>query len=154
MSYCFDTNTLLDAGERYYPIDSFPTLWEKFEELIAANRLIAPEVVLTELTAKSDWTAQWAKDHSGIFLPITPDIQTQVTDILTAHPTLVDPERHRSEADPFIIAMAAVKGFAVVTSERRRAGAVGRLKIPDVCDALQVRCVTLLDVFRTEGWTF
>jgi Domain of unknown function (DUF4411) len=43
---------------------------------------------------------------------------------------------------------------AVVTGERRRTKSADRPNIPDVCDALDIPCLTLLDLMRAEGWRF
>jgi hypothetical protein len=50
----------------------------------------------------------------------------------------------RSGADPFVVAL--------VTEETRRG--IELPKIPDVCDAIGVRCIGLVDFVEEQGWTF
>ena len=86
-----------------------------------------------------------------LFVPIDEPIQVEVSEILRAHPRLVDQRRGRSRADPFVIALAKTKAATVVTGEQR-SQKPGVPKIPDVCDALSIRSVGLLDFFRERGW--
>ena len=77
-------------------------------------------------------------------------IQVAVAAILANHQRLVDTRKNRSQADPFVIALAQLHGFAVVTGERPT-GRPDRPHIPDVCTALNIRCISLLELFREQG---
>lgn len=87
----------------------------------------------------------------GQFIPIDETIQRNVAAILTDHKKLIDTRRGRSSADPFVIALAQIESAAVVTGERP-SGTLDRPNIPDVCTALGIRCLTLLQLFREQGW--
>jgi hypothetical protein len=63
----------------------------------------------------------------------------------------VDTKKSRSVSDPFVIATASVNGAAVVTSELP-SGNIQKPKIPDVCVAENISCITLLQLFLAEGW--
>jgi hypothetical protein len=54
-------------------------------------------------------------------------------------------------ADPFVIAKAAIDGRAVVTMERFRPNAV---KIPNICQYFGVKCLSLEECMEEEGWQF
>jgi len=51
--YCIDTSTMIDAGERYYPIDIFPGFWERLDGLVDAGRLKAPATLIDERKRKT-----------------------------------------------------------------------------------------------------
>ena len=53
--------------------------------------------------------------------------------------------------DPFVIAIAMVKSGTVVTEETD--GNIAKPRIPDVCDALGVHCLTLMEYIEAQGWT-
>ena len=53
-------------------------------------------------------------------------------------------------ADGFVIALAQWQGLTVVTAENRR----GPEKIPNICNAKSVDCVSLADMIESEGWNF
>jgi hypothetical protein len=61
--------------------------------------------------------------------------------------------KNRNRADPFVIAVAGLRGATVVTGEGSD-GTADRPKIPFVCSQLRIPCIRLLDVIRAEGWSF
>ena len=153
MRYSVDTSALLDGWVRYYPPDTFSSLWRRLEELIGEGELRATEEVLHELAKKSDDVHAWARDQDGLFLDLDEEIQVAVAEILADHPKLVDTRANRSAADPFVIALARLNRCAVVTGERLT-GSLDRPNIPDVCQVLDIECIDLLAVMRQQGWTF
>jgi hypothetical protein len=103
-----------------------------------------------ELEKKSDGAIKWAKQQKGLFVPIDDGVQREVAGVLAAHPRLVAAKRGRNAADPFVIALARLRGAVVVTQESPTA----KDKVPEVCRALAVPCVNLIGLIRREGWTF
>ncbi len=149
--YSFDTSSLMAARIRMYPPDLFPSVWAKFEELVNVGRILVPDEVFTELTKKDDDVSKWAKQRTAMIVPLAPDVTAAMTDILSRHPMLMAKGSRRNGADPWVIAVAKVRNAAVVTEE----GSGGkRTKIPDVCHAEKVECLSVLGVIRLEGWTF
>ncbi|MBI1904346.1 MAG: DUF4411 family protein [Planctomycetia bacterium] len=111
---------------------------------------------------KADEVLQWAKMRKGVFHRPDAVQQSTVKAILARFPDLVDASRLSPEADPFVVALAIARNdeqksvmfptkWVVVTQERF---SQGRPKIPNVCAALGVECVDILEVFRREKWTF
>lgn len=153
MPYCFDTNAFIDCWTRLYPIDVFPGIWDRLEALAQAGDLVCPREVLDELSRKEDGIYRWAKDRQEfIFVELDSDIQDATTAILASHPRLVKEFAQRTQADPFVIAVAQVRKIAVVTQERP--GKPSRPMIPDVCGDLGVECIDVLTFIREQGWTF
>lgn len=153
MKYSIDTSAILDAWLRYYPPDVFPALWLKLDELIDNGTLQATEEVLSELERKDDDVYAWAAERDALFIPIDDDIQPIVSEILKDYPKLLDTRLNRSAGDPFVIALAKLEGCTVVTGEHPT-GTMDRPNIPDVCAALGIRCISVLDMIREEGWRF
>lgn len=153
LQYSIDTSALLDAWVRWYPPDIFSRLWENIDALIDEGNLIASEEVLVELEKKDDDVYSWAKERSHIFQPITEDIQIAVTEILKGFPTLVDSRRDRSQADPFVIALAKASDCTVVTGERN-IGTSNKPRIPIVCHHFGVRYINIVSLIREQGWRF
>jgi hypothetical protein len=121
------------------------------DELINQRVVIASEEVLDELEVKHDEAWEWARQRD-MFVPTDEEIQRTVSHILEEHPNLVDVRRERSGVDPFVIALAQVEHCTVVTGEGH--GTSKRPKIPDVCEALRIRCIDVLQLFRDQGWAF
>ena len=59
----------------------------------------------------------------------------------------------RNRADPFVIALASVRGATVVTGEGSD-GTDSRPKIPYICEVMGLLCTRFLGVVQTEGWRF
>ncbi len=153
MIYCIDTSAILDGWVRYYPPDVFPALWKNLEAMIEAEELIAPEEVLREIEKKEDELHKWVKSHEKMFHPLDEAVQRATAEILTKFPRLVDSEKERSRADPFVIALAKTVDCPVVTGEKA-AGTKDRPKIPTVCDHFGVRHLSLLGLIREKAWRF
>lgn len=152
MDYSIDTSALLDGWRRYYPPDVFPSVWQRIDGLISDGRLSATEEVLFELAKKDDEVFEWAKQRSGMFVPIDEQIQRTVASILAEHKKLLDTRRGRSGADPFVIALAQITKATVVTGERATGSLDRRPNIPDVCAAMGIRQISLLQLFREQRW--
>jgi predicted nucleic acid-binding protein len=153
LKYCIDTSALLDGWVRWYPPDTFQTLWDNIGALIDNGIMVAPEEVFTELAKKDDDVYKWAKKNKSMFLSPVEDIQIATAEILNIYPRLVDSRKDRSQADPFVIAVARVHNLAVVTEEKGP-GTEDRPKIPNVCAHFGIKYMRLLDMIRDQGWRF
>jgi len=121
--------------------------------VIAEGRMVAPDEVLAELKRKLDAPYRWAKKQGGLFVPLELPIQEAAAAILKQFPKLVDTRTDRMSADPFVIALAQVQGCAVVTGERPT-NSLQKPNIPDVCRALNIPCLSMMELFRSERWVF
>jgi len=114
---------------------------------------MCPKAVLNELEKKDDDLLSWAKLHSGkLIIEHDHAIQNTVTQIM-ADPVLqklVDVNRDRSAADPFVVATAKTRELILVTQEDY--GKKTAVKIPNVCDALGVTHIKLVDLVIAEKW--
>ena len=152
MAFCVDTSAWLDGWHRYYPRDVFPTLWRNVEERVSSGEIFASEEVYIELQKKDDDLHDWIKERKSMLVAANEVIQRRVAQLLTDYPRLVDSLKGRSQADPFVIATAIETSSVVVTGEAR--GTAARPRIPFVCQELNVRCVTFLDMIRELTLTY
>lgn len=151
MKYSIDTSALYDGWKQYpYRIAIFAPVWQVLESMITEGKLIATCEVMGEIQRRDEDLHQWARAHKEMFVPIDHDIQVAVRDILKNHPRLVDTAKNRSMVDPWIIALAKVRQCAVVTHERPSTKA-GIIRIPDVCDALGIRWMTILEMIEEQS---
>jgi hypothetical protein len=151
--YSLDTSSLVESWRRYYPPDVFPSLWqEHLPTLVASGDLRATEEVRTELERQDDELLEWAAAQAGLFIEVDEQVQRGVRDILVTYANLVDANRGRSGADPFVIALAQVNACSVVTEEKPRS--LLHPKIPDVCAGLGIACVNMLALIREQGWRY
>ena len=150
MSYCVDTSALLDAWVRYYPPDVFETLWKQLDSLVAKGRLVAIDEVRRELEKKDDELFKWVSARPAMIVTLDEELQTAALPIINRFPSLTNTKSLMSgAADPFVIALAQARALTVVTAEQSRPS---KPRIPDVCKALGVPFITLVEMFRREGW--
>ncbi len=155
-----DSSSLIDLN-RYNPIDVFPSVWKNLESLINQGFLVSPLEVFNEITQMDDELAKWAKKQRNFFRDPTEKQIEIVKDILKSYPSMVREDR-KYDADPWVIALAVemkndtqrtlleVKRI-VVTEEKIRGQ---RIKIPYVCKKYMVDSISIIEMFRIEGWKF
>ena len=149
--YAIDTSSLIEGWQFTYPPDVFPGVWTQLQELAESGRLIASEEVLHELKRKADALYAWARGLKAMFVPHDEEIQKAVREILKDHRNLLNSKKGKSGADPFVVAVAVVKKCDVVTHERRTGDLKNHPKIPDVCDVLGIRYLSLTTLLREQG---
>lgn len=156
--YSVDTSTLMDWQARFYPTDVFVGLKVRIEALISDGKLCGPEIVREELdSVGTPALKSWAKSQSGLFVPLEPQLQGETAAIQSRYPELVDVKSGRESADPWVIALAKLRGWTVVsqeTSASEKRKPPKSYYIPDVCRHLGIPCINLLGLMRKEGWTF
>lgn len=166
--YLLDSCVLINAARDYYRFDCVPEYWEWIEYWGANGRVKIPEETYGELTgdtpsrrnssraSPSDILSDWARKptvKSALVLNDSLDdgLVTNITN--RGYGTdLTDEEQAQIGTDPLLVAYAFKKKKYrwVVTSEtskpkRQRA----KRKIPDVCNAVGVRCCDPFEFIRT-----
>jgi hypothetical protein len=151
--YSGDTSALLDGLERYYVESSFPGVWEKVDELIADGRFFISEEVYEEAKKRTGVVKAWCdRDKTGkLIVPTDAAVTREVKAILAETPRLVMALKDRNRADPFVIAVAKLRGATVVTGEGDD-GSEKHPKIPYVCAKRHVLSTTFTKLIRDERW--
>jgi predicted nucleic acid-binding protein len=147
--YCIDTSALIAAWYERYKPNRFPRLWAQFDALIEARRLFSSVMVLDECSRRSPELHEWLKDRTGMFLAPDEAVQARVKHIVNTYRGLVAQGKEKFAADPFLIATAQIHGHTVVSEE---AGPDSLRKIPGVCRAENVPCISLMELFDGEDW--
>lgn len=151
MPFSLDTSGILDAWVRHYPPDVFPAIWSQMDVSARNGEIFIIEEVVHELEKKDDGIHKWVKLREMAVVPIDSQVQENVVKIMAKYTRLVDSKKNRSVGDPWVIALAKVRGLTVVTGEKAT-GNLAKPKIPDVCKDLGLPCVEMIDFFRTQGW--
>lgn len=147
--FVIDACALMNANHHYSMSSQFfSRVWDTFGEMISKGELISTSEVMDEL--KDEKLAAWAKQHHECFLPLSKDIQDETKAILKQYPLLIQMKSVKnSNADPFLIATAMVNNGTIVTDERFGDEKNGQIKIPNVCRAKNIPCITLQE-FMSE----
>lgn len=152
--YSIDTSALIHGWVRAYPPDVIPALWDRLDALIADGRLLASREVLIELEKKADDLHAWCKQRGAMFVDIDDAIQAHMVTVMGRYPKLVDTTKGKSGADPFVLALAMAHNPVLTVVTEEKGGSASSPKIPYVCQQEDVRCISLLQFIRQEGWTF
>lgn len=151
MTWCIDTSALVEPWTRLYPPDVFAPVWKELSAMAHEGLLIAPVEVKLELGRQQDSLYKWACDLDSFFIDEDRALVEKQYIIVNEHPGLVKPNSTKSAADPWVIALAELRGIPVVTYEdRARQNAAP--KIPNVCDRRGIATVRLVDVLRARGF--
>ena len=155
MQYVFDANVFIIFFEYYYE-KRFPSLWDKFNDMISNGSILSVREVYNEIVRNRKIT-QWVKDNSKIFTLPTPNETNFVGKIFQVphFQALISQKsilQGKPVADPFIIAKAKIINGSVVTNEKFEKNAA---KIPNVCQHFDdIPYYNLEDFMEKENWKF
>lgn len=156
MIYVFDNSPLSALFRNYYP-GRFPTLWQKFDRLVAAGELISTREVMRELEdGPSDLARAWCNDNKDCFSTPTAAEGKFIVKIYAVQHFQQNIEQKKllrggKNADPFVVAKAATCKGTVVTLEKLKVNAA---KIPNICKHFKVPCLSLEEFMEAESWRF
>ncbi len=154
--YVFDTSPLSTLFKNYYP-KRFPTLWRNFDAIVTGGNLVSTREAYRELLdGPSAECRQWAESNQPLFS--TPNASegafvARIYSVRHFHQNIEQQKLLKGgrNADPFIIARAAVESRTVVTMELFKENAA---KVPNICRHFSVPCMTLEEFMEAEQWQF
>lgn len=156
MLYLLDASVLIDAKNKYYPIERVPQFWEWIINNAEHNRIKIPYEILRELEAgkKEGELFKWVKTNKkNLLLDEQVDHQLLINEVMEQgyeieKPTIID--LRKIGRDPFLIAYAlASPDRCVVTLEASKPSAKrANRRIPDVCEQLNIRCIDTFAMLR------
>lgn len=156
MTYVLDTNAFFQLFHSYYR-DRFPTLWGNFDGLVENGLITSTREVYREIEDDREQSLRdWASENKEIFPTPTAAEARFVSRIFAIRHFQQVIEQKKlykggKNADPFVIARAAVLDATVVTMESEpRNGA----KIPNICRKFSIPCISLEGFMEQEGWRF
>ena len=158
MAYLLDANVFISAKNLHYGFDFCPAFWDWLIESNATGAVFSIEKVGDELKALADDLSEWAKARGdGFFL--RPDPATLPS--LGVVSTWATGQRYEAAAtstflqlaDYYLIAQAHAGGHTVVTHEVPSAS-TRKVKIPDACIGLGIKCMTPYEMLRLERARF
>ncbi len=165
MLYLLDTNVLIDAKNRYYPIERIPQFWNWIVQQSIEGNVKVPRQVIDEILDPEDEEAPaedlsaWVSRHvNALVLRESPIPEYLTTTFDTGYGIRakdIDVINTLSLiADPFLIAYALASPCerCVVTLEKRKTHQTlpqpQNRRIPLVCDLLKIRYINTFDLIR------
>lgn len=153
--YVIDTSVISALHRNYYR-KHFVSLWERFDQMVDDGRITSTREAYRELSDVGGDAFDWAKLNHGLF--VTPDASEGafVANIYSVKHFQSNIEQQKilrggKNADPFLIARAAIIGASVLTMEQLKPHAA---KIPNICGHFGVPCLDLRQFMDKENWVF
>ena len=158
MAYLLDANVFISAKDLHYGFDFCPAFWDWLIKENLAGKVYSIERVGDELVAGDDELADWARDRRGdFFLPPDATLLPALAGVSSWTTGQGYDQAAVSTffqvADYYPVAQAYAGQHAVVTHERA-SGSRRKIKIPDVCIGLDIKCVTPYEMLRNERARF
>lgn len=156
--YCLDTNVLIQAWQKYYSKKFCPEYWEVLNKLGRDGKIFIPEEVYQEIKAGDDDLLAWLKKSDIQIRKKDSEVTANLTSIFTSDPLhkyLVDATKQRSLADPWVIAHSMKVKATVVTKEEKISNTNSKkIRIPNVCEKMKVRCINDFQFIEEVGIKF
>lgn len=158
MAYLLDANVFIQAKNLHYGLDFCPAFWEWLIANNAAGKVFSIEKVGDEVIAGDDELSEWAAQRgAGFFL--RPD--TAIVSVLGTVSDWATSQRYEPAAvslflrvaDYYLVAHALAHEHTLVTHEIA-SESKKKIKLPNVCIGLGVKCMTPFEMLRTERARF
>lgn len=151
MKFLLDSNTFIEAKNRYYGMSFCPAYWDWLLVSNKSNDIASINFVKSELLRGKDELTEWVKSNSHLFIneddgetqSAYREVATHVTSLSQmkagAH------EEFLNGADPWLISKAMSTGATVVTHESYNPDNKKKVLIPNICEYFGV---DYIDTFK------
>lgn len=159
--YCFDTSAFLALSRTSENVIKIPTtVWEQLDKMMKLETVISHKLVYEEICGNpknKDFITSWIMSRKKYFIGKNDIQRAQIPKIVSKHPKLLDYEREREQADPWIIALAIEKSkentlfetcISVVVNQENPNSSK---KIPAACRSFGIEHLLLRGFFDEMG---
>jgi hypothetical protein len=158
MAYLLDANVFISAKNLHYGLDFCPAFWDWIIANNASGGVFSIEKVGDEVLALEDELSVWAAARNASFF-LRPD--AHVFPALAAVSAWASGQRYEPSAvstflqvaDYYLVAQALASQHTIVTHEVPSAS-TRKIKIPDACIGLGIKCMTPFEMLRRERARF
>jgi hypothetical protein len=158
MAYLLDANVFISAKNLHYGFDFCPAFWDWLIARNADGVVFSVEKVGDEVQAMGDELSDWARTRGDVFF-LRPE--AAVFPSLAAVSAWASGQRYDPAAvstflqvaDYYLVSQAHSGGHTVVTHEVP-AASTRKIKIPDACIGLGIKCMTPYEMLRRERARF
>jgi hypothetical protein len=159
MAFLLDSDTLITGKNQAYGFDICPGFWDFIEREHGHEELFSVKPVGDELKRGHDELAEWARRQGrSFFLPLDQIALEAMGSVAgwVQERDFTDPAKaeYFRSADQYLISYAKAHGHVVVSHETLNREQKNRVKIPVVCEAMNVRCVRTYDWLRSRQARF
>jgi len=158
MAYLLDANVFISAQNLHYGFDFCPAFWEWLLRKNEEGHVFSVEKIGDEIQAMEDDLSEWSRNlNAGFFLRPDASVFPSLAAVSQwAAGQQYDPAAVTSFlqiADYYLVSHALAGSYTVVTHEIPSASK-RRIKIPDACIGLGIKCMTPYEMLRLERARF
>jgi len=142
--FLLDSNVFIFAKRDYYPLDRVPEYWYWLLHQAEIDNIKIPRQIFDELQGHDDELQAWLKENEDTMVLAGDGLDARVGEVLACYcDDITEAELESLGADPFLIATGLLNGCDIVSKEGSKPAAQrANKKVPDICRALGVRCIT------------
>ncbi len=159
--YSIDTSSLISAWNSWYRPDNHPDFWDALSGLGNEKRLLVSDQVLEELKegGADSPLYLWLKNReTHLCVPSNRAVQKEQQRLVRTYHRMGfgvnNVPSGKDYADPFVVAVACIRGALVITDETMRRRPESKIRIPEVCRLEGLRARPIHAIIREEGWRF
>ena len=151
-TYIVDTDVLLGFYDSL-PMNVYETQWKMLEQYINDGRIVICQAFFEEVKKAEEFRNWLNKFKSLVVDCFQPKTLIEAKTIINNYPKLIDVSNPSDQADPYIIALAKINGYCVLTNEKYVENGK-KTRIPFICKQLDVEYKNTRDFYIEEGWKF
>ena len=159
MAYLLDADVFIQAKNLHYGMDFCHAFWDWLTKNNSKQKIFSIEKVCDELKGHEDDLSEWAKKRGTEFF-LKPDelvlkALTEISDWINKQDYETGAKNIflQQSADYYIIAQAKAKKHIVITHEKV-SDSKKKIKIPNVCIGLDIKCMNTYQMLRKEKARF
>ncbi len=164
--YIIDSNFFIQAHRDTYPLDVAFSFWNKVKQLAVEGKIISIDKVKSEIydnheDALKTWCIDnlppgFFKDSSQVMYAYAQVSAWAISRNTHYLPNAINEFLDADEADAFLVAYALAdkENRIIVTHETSAPNKKNKIKIPEACNALNIRYIKTIDMFRQLGESF
>ncbi len=157
MKYLLDANVFIQAKNLHYGFDFCPAFWDWLDKRSNAGDVSSVEKVAHEIKASSDELSAWAAVRPNFFVGPGSEIVPSLREVSK----WANESSYKAAAvntflqvgDYYLVAHAHALGVTVVTHEVP-SNSQKKIKIPNVCLGLNIKCMSPYEMLRVERARF
>ncbi len=158
MTYLLDSNVFIEANNRHYGFDFCPAFWDWLEMQNSARKVLSIEKVAQEIISFGDHLSDWVRAKKRDFFLPADDLTAQAMENVSIWANAQKfsqsaVAKFLSDADSWLVAHGIAHKCTVVTQEVP-ANSPNKIKVPDACRALGVKCINTYEMLRREKAKF
>lgn len=160
--YLLDANVFIQAHRAHYGFNVVPGFWDWLDRAHHRGQLLSVGKVYEELVEAGDELTDWVRTRGEFFAEPDDEVVASFRDVSTWAQARVGGGQSSQAAvneflgvgDSFLVAHAHAHGFTLVTHETSEPDRKNRIKIPDVCNAFGIDCVSPFVMLARESARF